>query len=272
MPYLWPRLQQLAMPIVTLTTDLGNANPYLGSILGGMMSIENAFTLRELTHGIQNYDIKEAAYYISTVHGHFPPGTIHVILAALFEQEMPGLVMMKARDQLFIAPDNGLLSLMTGVEQAQYYIIDVQGSSPAALRNALLLTLQCLLSPVTEEQAPWQEAEGIVKRISLQPVITGNSIRGTIQMVDGFDNAITNIHQSLFETVGGGRSYLISFRQHEPITSISEHYGAVGVGETLALFNDAGYLEIAINMGKAATLLGLRVDDGVQIDFQPLSS
>lgn len=260
------------MPIVTLTTDLGNANPFLGSILGGMMAFENSFTLKELTHGIQNYDIKEAAYYLSSVHPHFPLGTIHVILAALFEQEVPGLVMMKARDQWFIAPDNGLLSLITGIEQAEYFLIDVPGCNAAALRSALLKVLQHLLGAGGEEQAPWQEAEGIVKRIALQPVISGNCIRGTIQLIDGFDNAITNIHESLFEAVGGGRSFLISFRQHEPIVAISEHYGAVGVGETLALFNAAGYLEIAINMGKASTLLGLRVDDGVQVDFQPLSN
>lgn len=260
------------MPIITLTTDLGTANPFLGTVLGGIMGIQSSFQLRELTHNIQNYDIKEAAYYISSVHAHFPPGTIHVVLAAMFEQEVPGLVLMKSGNQIFIAPDNGLLSLMTGIQDPEYFIIDVQGNNAAALRMALIQSLQHLLAPASDTPAPWQEAEGIVKRISLQPIIAGNTIRGTIQLIDGFDNAVTNIHQSLFESVGAGRSFLISFRQHEPVYQVSDHYGSVPIGETLALFNDSGYLEIAINMGKAATLLGLRMDDGVQVDFQPLST
>ena len=85
--------------------------------------------------------------------------------------------------------------------------------------------------------------------------------------IDQFDNVILNITRTLFDEVGRGRSFELFFKRHDPITVLSTDFHDVAVGGTLCRFNSAHLLEIAINMGKAASLLGLRVEDTVQIDF-----
>ena len=92
-------------------------------------------------------------------------------------------------------------------------------------------------------------------------------IRGSVIYVDHYENVIVNVQKELFERVRNGRHFQLFFKRHDPITQLSRQYHDVSIGETLCLFNDAGYLTIAINMGKAASLLGLKLDDMVQIDF-----
>ena len=79
---------------------------------------------------------------------------------------------------------------------------------------------------------------------------------------------IVNIRRELFEQVGQNREFALYFKRHDPITQLSLHYNDVPIGETLCLFNSADYLEIAINMGKAGSLLGLKMEDTIQIDFK----
>ena len=113
-----------------------------------------------------------------------------------------------------------------------------------------------------------QAAEDTVRRLTLQPVITNQQIRGTIIYIDNYDNAISNISRRLFDQVGQDRHFEISFKRHPALTQLSEDYEEVDIGEPLCLFNRAGYLKIAVNMGKAASLLGLRLEEMIQIDFQ----
>jgi S-adenosylmethionine hydrolase len=76
-----------------------------------------------------------------------------------------------------------------------------------------------------------------------------------------------NIPKDLFEKVRNGRKFALFFKRNDPITRLSQHYTDVPVGETLCLFNFAEFLEIAVSMGKASSLLGLKLDDMVQVDF-----
>ena len=85
--------------------------------------------------------------------------------------------------------------------------------------------------------------------------------------IDNYENAIVNIDRTLFEKVGRNRPFSLYFKRNDPITRLSEDYSDVPVGETLCLFNPSAYLVIAINMGKASSMLGLKVEDTVQIDF-----
>jgi S-adenosylmethionine hydrolase len=79
---------------------------------------------------------------------------------------------------------------------------------------------------------------------------------------------MVNIKKDLFDKLRKGRNFSIFFKRFDPIKRISEHYHDVPIGDTLCLFNSSGYLEIAINMGKASSLLGLKIDESIQIDFE----
>jgi S-adenosylmethionine hydrolase len=92
----------------------------------------------------------------------------------------------------------------------------------------------------------------------LRPVYGDNWIEGQIIFIDHFENVIVNITREEFEERRKGRGFRIVFKRDEVIDRISETYADAGEGEKLALFNSAGYLEIAIQKGNAAGLFGLR--------------
>jgi S-adenosylmethionine hydrolase len=97
-----------------------------------------------------------------------------------------------------------------------------------------------------------------IEKNHLRPLLDNNWIEGQIIFIDNFENVIVNITHEQFEEQRKGRSFRIVFKRDEVIDRISESYADVNEGEKLALFNSAGYLEIAINKGNAAGLFGLK--------------
>ena len=97
----------------------------------------------------------------------------------------------------------------------------------------------------------------IVEKNHLQPLLSDNWMEGQIIFIDNFENIVVNITREQFEQQRKGRDFRIVFKRDEIIDRISETYASVPEGEKLALFNSAGYLEIAINKGNAAGLFGL---------------
>ncbi|GIV31048.1 MAG: hypothetical protein KatS3mg029_0399 [Saprospiraceae bacterium] len=105
------------------------------------------------------------------------------------------------------------------------------------------------------------------QRIALHPVTSATEIRGMVIHIDQYENVITNIRKDLFEQMCQGRRFEVHFKRHTPLTTLSRTYHDVPPGEPLCFFNVAGLLEIAVNMGKAASLLGIQPDDMVRITF-----
>ena len=97
------------------------------------------------------------------------------------------------------------------------------------------------------------------------PLIGPNYLEGNVLFIDQFQNLVINITQKTFEDVRNGRSFKIIFKRNEIIYKISSNYSDVQEGEKLALFNAAGYLEIAVNKGKGASLFGLQTQDTLTI-------
>ena len=105
------------------------------------------------------------------------------------------------------------------------------------------------------------------ERLAFQPVIGPNYIRGTVVFIDRFDNVTTNITRELFEDVGHGRGFQLLIKRMSPIDGLSFRYHDVPEGEPLCRFDHDGFLEVAINLGRAATLLSIQLEDMVQVEF-----
>ena len=97
-----------------------------------------------------------------------------------------------------------------------------------------------------------------LEKNALKPLLGENWIEGQIIFIDNFENVVVNITREQFEEQRKGRSFRIVFKRDEMIERISESFADVTEGEKLALFNSAGYLEIAVNKGNAAGLFGLQ--------------
>jgi S-adenosyl-L-methionine hydrolase (adenosine-forming) len=255
------------MGIVTLTTDFGLQDYYAALVKAALLCAKPDLQIIDVSHQINNFDIVQAAFILRNTWKNFPEGTIHLIGVndlASSEQRFLGLAYA---GHFFIAPDNGLFALLFDQLDEPVYSLTVPAESAFPIKDVFAQTVWHL----TQGQSFDQFAKPVldmVQRITFQPVISPNRIRGAVIYIDQYENAISNISKELFERVGKNRSFELYFKRHDPILKLSRNYYDVAVGESLCLINSADYLELAINMGKASSMLGLKLEDTIQIDFK----
>lgn len=253
------------MAIVTLITDFGNSDYYAALIKGSLLSAHPQLNIVDVTHAVQPFDMAQAAYILGLVFGSFPKGTIHLVSVNNFDGNL-AYIAMQREGHYFVGPDNGIFTLIFGTSLESVYRLPYDPADTFPLRQVFCHAVDHILSNESFEKiglpAPDHE-----QRIALQPVIFGSEIRGTVIHIDHYENVITNIRRELFEQMHQGRRFEVHFKRHAPLTRLSHIYHDVPPGEPLCFFNVAGLLEIAVNMGKAASLLGIQHDDMVRITF-----
>ncbi len=255
------------MPILTLTTDFGDRDFYAGALKGALLRRAPEVRLVDITHKIKPFDIVQGAFVVQNVWSEFPEGTIHLIGVNCVYDAGYRFVALRREGHFFLAPDNGVLSLLfSDVNPADLRLLDCPAQGHFLVKDVFAEAAAHLVSSAPFEHLG-QTAPPLTQRISIQPVITPGRVRGTVVHVDNFDNVVVNIRRELFEKAANGRDFSLYFKRNDPITRLSDNYCDVPLGEPLCLFNSAGYLEIAINMGRAATLLGLKVEDVVEVVF-----
>ncbi len=254
------------MPIVTLTTDLGEQDYTLPALKGSILSRAPHSTLVDVSHRISNFDIVQAAFVFGNAWKNFPEGTIHVVWVNNYYAKERAFLAIRYDGHYFIGPDNGVFSLIMSDLASDIYRLEHDETGAFLLRDLYAFAVSHIASGMPFEQIG-VPMSSLLQRITFRPVTGPSVIRGSVVFIDNFDNVIINISRELFDAIGNGRAFRLEFKRHEPLRKLCRHYSEVRVGEPLCLFNAAGYLEIAVYMGKAATLLGLELDDMVEINF-----
>lgn len=248
------------MPLITLTSDIGKQDYLSGAVKGVLMNIDKNFQLVDITHELMPFNDPQSAYVIRNAVKQFPAGTFHMILANVFQYAPEHLLMVKHNEQYLCIADNGLITMILEETPAEVVALSLDSSKP---RN----TLHCaeVMGRAIKEVAAGKTlpqvgdaSVSIQVRNPLRPMTTNQYIEGQIIFIDHFENVIVNITRDDFEAQRRGRRFKIVFKRDEVIDKLSETYADVTEGEKLALFNSAGYLEIAINKGNAAGLFGLQ--------------
>lgn len=256
------------MQLVTITTDFGTQDFYAGALKGALLSRTPGLTLVDISHSIKPFDIVQGAFVVQNMWREYPEGTIHLIGVNCVYGQGFRFVAARHENHFFIAPDNGLLTLLfSAIDPTDLRNLPADPSEHFAVKNIFAGAVAHLCEGQSFETLG-EYAAPLLERISIQPVITPTRIRGTVIHVDNFENVVVNISREVFEKTVNGRSFSLFFKRNDPITRLSANYCDVPVGEQLCLFNAAGFLEIAVNMGKAATLLGLKVEDVVEVSFE----
>ncbi len=256
------------MSIITLTTDYGDQDFYAGALKGALLRACPGVQVVDISHRIQPFNIVQGAFVLQHAWREFPEGTIHCLAVNCFYGPESRLVALACDGHFFIAPDNGILTLL--LDSAETAAARVLPSGTVAEPLPIQQIFARASAHLCTEQGLdtlGDPAGELLQRISLQPVVTPTRLRGTVIHIDNFENAVLNISRDLFERASNGRSFALFFKRNDPIVRISRDYSDVPVGETLCRFNDAGLLEIAINLGPAASLWGLKVEDVVEIVF-----
>jgi len=248
------------MPLLTLTSDIGNQDYLVSAVKAQLLQINPDFQVIDISHNIPPFNYPQAAYTCRSAIKNFPAFTYHIILVNLFDKKPDQLLLAYHNDQYLLCADNGLLTMI--LEEKPEIVIGISVDK-MAVRN----TVYCanVMGKVINQLVNGESIKNIgepdvtyLEKHHLRPLLDNNWIEGQIIFIDNFENVIVNITHEQFEEQRKGRSFRIVFKRDEMIDRISESYADVNEGEKLALFNSAGYLEIAINKGNAAGLFGLK--------------
>ncbi len=248
------------MPLLTLTSDIGHQDYLVGAVKAQLLQINMGFTIVDISHNISPFNYPQAAYICRSAIKSFPEFSYHIILINLFEKKPEQLLLAFHNNQYLLCADNGLLNMI--LEEKPEMVIGIP-LDKLAIKN----TLYCasIMGNVVNQLIQGESVKNIgVADVSyreknhLRPLLDNSWIEGQIIFIDNFENVIVNITRDQFEEQRKGRSFRIVFKRDEVIDRVSETYADVNEGEKLALFNSAGYLEIAINKGNAAGLFGLK--------------
>jgi S-adenosylmethionine hydrolase len=279
-------------PIITLLTDFGERDGYVGTMKGVMLDIVPHARLIDISHLVDPQDVRQAASIIAEVYSHFPPHTVHLVVVDPGVGSERRAIALKTPRGSFIAPDNGVLTLIRRREPAAAaYVLDNSGYwlpepsktfhgrdifSPSAAHIANGVPLDVLGTPVDD----------LVDLPLGEPVIAPGSIRGEVFRVDHFGNILTNItglrwiddqtaacYPTGLGSDPGEPVYLDA--QSARITigritidGLSQTYSQVSIGQVLALIGSSGELEISINQGNAQKELRVEAGDPVTIHFK----
>ena len=248
------------MPILTLTSDIGGQDFLVGGIKGQLLQANPEFNIVDISHDLSPFNYPQAAYVCRSAIKNFPAQTFHIVLVNLFEKKPEHLLLTQHNNQYIGCADNGLITMI--LEEVPQQIVALP-LSKSEQKNTLYCAsvfakaFQRLLNGETLLEVGDGTVSIEVKN-HLRPMLGNNWIEGQIIFIDNFENVIININKEEFEEQRRGRSFKIVFKRDEIIDKISESYADVNESEKLALFNSAGYLEIAINKGNAAGLFGLQ--------------
>ncbi len=257
-------------PIVTLTTDFGTREGYVGAMKGIMLRINPNLTLIDITHEVQVFDVMAAAFVMQQSLQYFQSGTVHLIVVDPGVGSARRAIALKHNDHYFVGPDNGLFALLLETETPDQ-MVELKVSknqsisstfhgrdlfAPAAARLASGIPLEDLGSPASHlEPLHWA-----------LPIDDNEGIQGWVVYVDHFGNCITNISRTLFEKRSIGRE-VTGYVGSGIIRKVHQTYSNVSVGETLMLFGSTNLLEVAVNQGSAANLLHIQRGTPINIVF-----
>jgi S-adenosylmethionine hydrolase len=248
------------MPLITLTSDIGQQDFLIGAVKGQLLHANPAFTIVDISHNLSPFNYPQAAYVCRNAIKNFPEKTFHVVFIDLFDKRPEHLLCIKHNNQYIGCADNGLVTMILEETPAEIVALPL---SKSAQKNTLYCAsvfakaFDDILSGKTLQEIGDANISIEVKN-ALRPLLGNNWIEGQIIFIDNFENVIINITKDEFEEQRRGRSFKIVFKRDEVIDKISDTYADVPESEKLALFNSAGYLEIAVNKGNAAGLFGLQ--------------
>lgn len=266
-----------AIPLITLTTDFGTEDHYVAAIKGVILWINPAVNIVDVTHEVPPHDVMEAAFIINNAYRFFPPNSIHIIVVdpGVGSSRRPLLVCTDHHK--FIAPDNGVLSLILDQEHiveayeltSKHYWRGV--ASDTFHGRDIFAPVASWLSKGTRPRNFGEAAENLKKIDFPAPKnLDDKRILGTVIHVDRFGNAIINVDMD--HLISLNRDILQNSLKLKSgnltIADFKKTYSEGEPGKPFFLINSSNYLEIAMNQSPAASVLNLKRGAEVLIEIE----
>jgi len=256
-------------PIVTLTTDFGLRDHYVGAMKGVILGICPQAQIVDISHEVRPFQIAEAAFLIAQAHSSFAPKTVHVVVVD------PGVgtprrpILVEAGGQYFVAPDNGVLAMICADQTHKARVI----SNQRYFRRPVSHTFhgRDIFAPVAAHLAAGVPAprlgkriEGCVRPAFLKPQRTaGNTWAGEILHIDRFGNLVTNFHTSDFPLLETHKARLTIGPRR--VNVVARKYAECPAGELFLIVGSSGYVEVSMNLASAASAIGCETGAPVEL-------
>ncbi len=248
------------MPVITLSSDIGQQDYLIGAVKGQLLSAINhhSLVMVDISHYLSSSNYPKAAYLCRNAFKHFPENSFHIVLLNLFENASSKFLIAQWNKQFIACPDNGILTMIIGEKPKDVFELNIQHKPNLLQITAFLASSIHQIFDGVDMQEIGTKTNTVVEKYPLRATVGLNWMEGQILFIDHFENVIINITKEEFEEHRKGRSFKIVFKRDEVINTIYDNYSSAQEGEKLAFFNSAGYLEIAINKGNMAGLFGLQ--------------
>ncbi len=276
------------MPFVTLTTDFGEKDHFVGAVKGAIYNEMDTIKIVDISHSISPFHITEAAYIIQNAYRSFPPGTIHIIgIDSELNPENRHIAVL-LDGHYFVCANNGIISMLAS-EINPEKIVEINIHDRVESNFPVLdvfVKVACHLARGGTLEVIGKSISKIKQLTGINPVINaeGNQMIGNVIYIDNYGNVVSNITRDMFDKIGKGRNFKITARTANFSTVHTNYSDAINFdisadrreedGKKLALWNSSNYLELAIyksnpkTVGSASSLFGLEYLDTVTVNFE----
>lgn len=276
------------MGIITLTTDFGVRDHYVGATKGAIYSELPDARIVDISHGVSPFNVPEAAYIIQNAYHSFPKGTIHLIGIDSELNPENKHIAVKLDDHYFICANNGIMSMICS-EIVPEKIVEINIHDKIATSFPVLdvfVQVACHIARGGTLEVIGKVINTIKPIKNLNPFVNEEQtqIIGNVIYIDNYGNVITNIKRKFFESIQKTRAFEISARNYKFRDVFNKYSDVVNFdipedkrydeGKALVVFNSSGYLEIAVyksdkaTVGSASSLMGLKIRDTVTVNFE----
>ena len=268
------------MSIITLLTDFGTEDAYVGVMKGVILSINPSALIIDVSHAVDSQDLTQAAYLIKSFYRYFPKGTIHVVVVDPGVGGDRAIVAFELESQVFLAPDNGVLTLLLDeknidaivrVENPHYFLDTISHTFHG--RDIFAPVASHLSKGIHINQlGPALNPKDLFRlSISTPHLSQKNELIGTIISIDRFGNCISNITENrLKEFIRTSPEKTLEIKVGKTvIKSLSKNYAVAAPGDPIAVVGSFGFLEIAVNCGNASRRLNISKNDTITLKFRP---
>lgn len=243
------------MPLITLLTDFGTSDSYVGEMKGVLLSQAPTAVLVDVSHGVPPGDIRSAAYILGRTWDRFPPGTVHLVVVDPGVGSHRAALAINAHRHSFVGPDNGVFTpILHEVEVAAVVLPTPHTAAPTFHGRDVFAPAAAALAAGASLQSLGEPFGGMPERLAYTaPRHEGKTVIGEIVYIDRFGSLITNLNGELVP------SHASLEVEDLDLGTLKRTFDDVAAGGLLAYIGSGGTVEIAVRNGSAARRLGVGV-------------
>jgi S-adenosyl-L-methionine hydrolase (adenosine-forming) len=261
-------------PLITMTTDFGYADPFVGVMKGVIYGINPQTNIVDLTHDITPQGIKDAAFVIGMHYHYFPKNSVHLVVVDPGVGSKRRPILVAAREHYFIGPDNGVFSYIYNHSPEDFRVVHITSEQYFLMKHSPSFQGRDVFAPCAAWLSTGKDLSNFGEAITDPHVIdlpapvrqTADLLKGEVIFIDRFGNAVTNIkRENINALVSSGKKGALRISLKGIDMRLMAFYSEENTGTISALINSSGYLEVFIFKGSAATQYNILPGDHITV-------